>query len=124
MRGNATLSRNRIDQWVDLHDVHPLLTPSVILNPAIEYTFSPQLNIGAVGRYVSKSYLDNTDNDELVAPSFFVVDAAANYRWIRLQVNNVFNRKQVFPSGYVFDGVRYLYPMAARNAVVTLHFNL
>jgi len=124
LRGNATLSRNRIAHWVDLSDVHPLLTPSVILNPAIEYTPSSQWGIGAVGRYVSKSYLDNTDNDALVAPSFFVVDATANYRWIRLQVNNVFNRKDVFPSGYAFDGVRYLYPMAARNAVVTLHFNL
>jgi iron complex outermembrane receptor protein len=124
VRGNASFSRNRIHHWLDLVNVQPLLTPTMILNPAIEYTPSARLSFGAVGRYVSKSFLDNTENNALVTPPFFVVDATANYRWIRLQVNNLLNRKRVFPSGYAFDGVSYLYPLASRNAVLTLHFNL
>jgi iron complex outermembrane receptor protein len=124
VRGNASFSRNRIHRWLDLVNVQPLLTPTMILNPAIEYTPSPRLSFGAVGRYVSKSFLDNTEDNSLITPPFFVVDATANYRWIRLQVNNLLNRKRVFPSGYAFDGVSFLYPLATRNAVLTLHFNL
>ena len=86
--------------------------------------FSARLSFGAVGRYVSKSYLDNTENNALITPPFFVVDATANYRWIRLQVNNLLNRKRIFPSGYVFDGISYFYPLATRNAVLTLRMTL
>ncbi len=124
LRGNASLSRNRIHQWLNFFNVEPLLTPSVILNPAIEYAASPRLSFGAVGRYVGRSHLDNTNNDALTTPPFCVVDATANYRWVRLQVNNLLNRKRVFPSGYAFDGVAYFYPQATRNALLTLHFNL
>ena len=89
-----------------------------------EYAASPRLSFGAVGRYVGRSHLDNTNNDALATPPFFVIDATANYRWVRLQVNNLLNRKRVFPSGYAFDGVAYFYPQATRNALLTLHFNL
>ena len=50
---------------------------------------------------------------------------------VMLQVNNLFNRKRVFPSGYSYqfltpegtiDGISYFYPQAARNAVLTLRF--
>ena len=124
VRGSASFSRNRIHRWLDLVNVQPLLTPTMILNPGILYAPSTRLSFSAVGRYQSKSYLDNTDDNSLIAPPFFVLDASANYRWIRLQVNNVLNRKRVFPSGYAVDGVSYLYPQATRNAVLTLHFNL
>ena len=124
VRGNANFSRNRIHRWLTYLNVEPLLTPSMILSPAIEYTPSARLSFGAVGRYVSKSYLDNTENNALITPPFFVVDATANYRWIRLQVNNLLNRKRIFPSGYVFDGISYFYPLATRNAVLTLRMTL
>ena len=154
VRGNANVSRNRIHEWTQFYDVYdvagnivdsrpvtyfnvePLLTPSVILNPAIDYTPSSRFALGAVGHYVSKSHLDNTNNEAFVAPSFFVVDASAAVSvWrsarVMLQVNNLFNRKRVFPSGYSYqfftpegtiDGISYFYPQAARNAVLTLRF--
>ena len=124
VRGNANVSRNRIRHWLTFTNVEPLLTPSVILNPAIECTPSPRLSVGAVGRYVGKSHLDNTNDDALVAPAFFVVDATARYRMVTVQVNNLLNRRRVFPSGYAIDGVSYFYPLATRNAIVTLHVNL
>ena len=129
VRGSANFSRNRIHQWLTYLNVEPLLTPSVILNPAIEYTPSSRVSVGAVGRYVSKSHLDNTNNDALVTPAFFVVDANAAFKvWrsarLTLQVNNLLNRQRVFPSGYVFDGISYFYPQASRNAVLTLRVSL
>ena len=91
-----------------------------------------------MGRYVGRSYLDNTNNDTFVTPSFLVVDANASFNaWrsarVTLQINNVLNRRRVFPSGYSYlfftpsgsiDGIAYFYPQATRNAVVTLHVNL
>ena len=129
VHGNANFSRNRIHRWLTFTNVNPLLTPAVILNPGIEYTPSPRFSASAFGRYVGKSYLDNTNNDALTTPPFFIVDATASFKIARstrmiLQVNNVLNRRRVFPSGYVFDDVAYFYPLATRNAAVTLHFNL
>ncbi len=156
LRANANLSRNRIHQWTQFFDVYdaggnivgsrpvvyfnvnPVLTPAVILNQAIDYAPTARASIGAVGRYVSKAHLDNTNNDASTTPSFFVVDTHASLNvWrstrVMLQVNNVLNKKRVFPSGYSYrfftpagaiDGLRFFYPQATRNAVVTLHVNL
>ncbi len=118
--------------------MNPVLTPEIILNQTVEYTPTSRLELAATGRYVGQSHLDNTNKDAFVTPSFLVVDAnvALNvWRSTRLvvQVNNVFNRKRVFPSGYSYrfftpdgtiDGISYFYPQATRNAVVSLRVNL
>jgi outer membrane receptor protein involved in Fe transport len=135
--GNANLSRNRIHQWTQFYgtqsityfNVNPILTPTVILNQALEYTPSPRWSAAAVARYVGKSYLDNTNQSAFTTPSFVVVDGTASFTVARsarlmLQVNNLLNRRRVFPSGYVIDGVSYFYPQATRNAIVTLRVNL
>jgi iron complex outermembrane recepter protein len=156
LRGNANFSRNRIHDWTQFYDVYdagrnivgsrpltffdvkPLLTPEIILNEALEFTPSPRLALSAAGRYVGESHLDNTNNEAFTAPSFFVVDANASFNVSRstrlmVQMNNLFNRKHVFPSGYSYqfftpagttEGISYFYPQATRNAVVTLRVNL
>lgn len=156
LQGNANLSRNRIHQWTQFYDVYdaggnvvgsrpvtylnvnPILTPAVILNQVVEYTPSPRWSAGTVARFVGKSFLDNTNNDAFATPSFLVVDANASFNvWrsarLMLQVNNLLNRKRVFPSGYSYlfftpagtiDGVAYFYPQATRNALVTLRMSL
>jgi iron complex outermembrane receptor protein len=156
LHGTANLSRNRIHEWTQFYDVYdeggnivgsrprtfvdvkPLLTPEIILNDAIEYTPSSRLALSAVGRYVGKSHLDNTNSDAFITPSFFVVDANGSFSVshstrVMVQVNNLFNRKRVFPSGYSYqfftpagttEGISYFYPQATRNAVVTLRVNL
>lgn len=156
MSGNANSSRNRIRQWTQFYDVYdvagnvvgtrpithfnvrPLLTPNILISQTIDYVPSTRVSLGATGRYVGKSQLDNTDSNSLIAPSFFTVDAAAAFSvWrstrLLVQVNNVFNRKRVFPSGYSYsfitpagavDGISYFYPQATRNAVVSLRVNL
>ncbi|MDQ6803279.1 MAG: TonB-dependent receptor, partial [Acidobacteriota bacterium] len=128
-RGNANVSRNRIHQWTTYFNVNPILTPAAILNQAVEYTPSPRWSASAVARYAGKSYLDNTNNNALTTPAFLVVDGTASFTVARsarliLQVNNLLDRRHVFPSGYAIDGVAYFYPQATRNAVVTLRVNL
>ncbi len=161
LRTNANVSRNRIHTWTQFYDVYdaagnwvdskpltftnvePLLTPRLIVNQTVDW--SPQSIVGAsvTGRYVAKSYLDNTDNPRLVAPSFFVLDgnvSASLARWVNrgaprltVQVNNILNNRRVYPSGYSYlflnrdpsgaesiSGIPYYYPQATRNVVVML----
>lgn len=125
LRGNASLSHNRIHTWtqfydvydaagnivgsepITYHDVNPVLTPTVIVNQTLEYTPTPSITFGITGRHVGSSYLDNTNNPSFVAPALTTVDANAgiglsrNTR-LRVQVNNLLNDKRVFPSGYSY----------------------
>ena len=152
LRGNASFSRNRIKTWTQFYDVYdaagnivgsrpinhfnvnPLITPAVIINQSVDYTATSRLTLTGTGRYVGKAYLDNTNNDAFTTPSFFGFDANAALNILRsarlsLQMNNVFNSRHIFPSGYSYlfirpngsiDGIRYFYPQATRNFVVTL----
>jgi iron complex outermembrane receptor protein len=149
LQTTANFSTNRIDEWtqvfdvyddagnwvdarsVQYRDVEPLLTPSVLLNQSITYTPNARLLLGATGRYVGDSYLDNTNG--LEAPSFFLLDLTASYAFtprvrVTLQVNNALDADRVYPSGYSYlyytgdvpSGTAYYYPQATRNAVVLM----
>jgi iron complex outermembrane receptor protein len=153
LRGNANLSRNRIARWTQFYDVldangavtgsravvhrnvEPLLTPSVIVNQSLEWTASPRVTVGATGRYVSRAFLDNTDNAAFVTPRFFTLDGSGTFALgrgvqLRVAVNNVLNNQRVFPSGYSYlalapgneiVGTAYYFPQATRNAMVTIN---
>lgn len=149
---NANFSRNRIAEWTQFYDVyddegswigsepltyqnvHPLLTPETLISQAVEWSPMSRLSLGAVGRYAGRAYLDNTNDESLVTPSYFIADARAAYRFsdwgrVTLQVNNLFDRERVFPNGYSYlsmnadrsiSGTAYYYPQATRNAVLLL----
>jgi iron complex outermembrane receptor protein len=159
--GNANFSFNRIQTWTQFydaydeagdyvdsvprtfHDVEPLLTPRATANLGADFTPWPWLTVGASGRHVAKSYLDNTDVPTLATPSFFDCDATAIVKlehWIktgkprlRLQVNNLFDNQRLWPSGYSYlfltraaagqetlQGTAYYYPLATRSVLVLL----
>jgi iron complex outermembrane receptor protein len=151
LRTVANLSKNRIRDWtqfIDVYDTHgnwvdsretsyrdvePLLTPSVVISQAIDYTPNARFSAGAIGRWVGRSYLDNTNTRGIDTPAYFVADADVSYAvtgWARvsLQVNNVFDNDDIRPSGYSYlyytgqelGGTAYYYPHATRNAVVLL----
>jgi iron complex outermembrane receptor protein len=153
VRGNANVSRNRINEWTQFFDVYdaagnfigseprkyrnvaPVLTPELLASAAIDYTPSSRLRFGATGRYVAKSYLDNTNDDAFITPSFFTVDGTVSAdvaRAVRvtLRVNNLFDAKRVYPSGYSYQwlesgamyGTSYYFPQATRNATVMIDF--
>lgn len=153
LRGNATFSRNRISKWTQFfdvyddagnftgstplvfHDVNPVLTPTILINQSIDWAPVSRLTLGATGRYVGKSYLDNTNDAALTTPSFATLDLSSAYDLgqgvrLRLQLNNALNNKRVFPSGYSYNylaggvaaGTAYYYPQATRNAVVMVDF--
>ncbi|MEO8382788.1 MAG: TonB-dependent receptor [Acidobacteriota bacterium] len=139
LKTSANLSRNRIREWTQyvegqalvFRNVEPLLTPSVIVNQGIDYTPNARLSVGAVGRWIGRSYLDNTN--VLEAPSYFTADANVSYAvtsWARVsvQVNNALGNDRIRPNGYSYlyfadeklTGDAYYYPQATRNALVLL----
>ncbi len=160
----ANLSRNRIKEWNQFYDVYdergswigsepltyrdvpPLLTPEVVLNLGVEWSRGIA-SIGAVGRYVDESQLDNTGLAEFRTPTLTNVDLRASVdlaRWwpaasprLTLFVNNLFDNLDQFPSGYSYqfliqdsagsqtlDGIPFFYPLATRNAVLSLELGL
>lgn len=143
LKTNANFSRNRIREWTQVvegrsfvyRNVEPLLSPAVIVNQAVDFTPNARFSAGAVGRYVGRSYLDNTNSDFTDAPAYFVLDGNASYAVtsrarVTLQVNNVLDSDEIRPSGYSYlyftgeelSGTAYYYPHATRNAVVLLDF--
>lgn len=161
LRTAANVSRNRIKSWTQFYDVYdgdfnwldskpvtyenvqPLLTPELIVNQSIDFTPNNVLALGLTGRWVAKSYLDNTNDPSLVAPSFFDLDGKVVFsltRWmakgaprLTVQANNILNNRKLYPSGYSWNyitrspngaesigGIPYYYPQATRNVVVML----
>jgi iron complex outermembrane receptor protein len=149
----ANLSSNRIKTWTQFYDVYdasgefvdsrplthrnvePLLTPRAIISQSIDVTPSPRVAFGLTGRYQAKSYLDNTNNADAIAPSFFSIDGNVAYDLtsqvrLSLQVNNLTNRRRIFPSGYSYlyivgneiQATPYYYPQATRNAMLMVDF--
>ena len=145
LHSSANVSRNQISEWTQFYetgsvtyrDVEPLLTPSVIITQSVGYSPRFDLNFAATGRWVGKSYLDNTNHPDLVTPSFFTADAYAAYQFrpyarLSLQVNNALDNDRIYPSGYSYlyldngvpTGIPYYYPQATRNVVVLLDLDL
>ena len=140
-------SGNFVDsEPITYREVPPLLTPETILNLGIEWR-GRWARVTAIGRYVSESQLDNTGLDDFQLPSYTNLDLKASFdlsRWwstgkpsIELFVNNLLDSEDLYPSGYSYqfltreasgattlDGIRYFYPLATRNAVVSLRFEL
>ena len=93
-----------------------------------------------MSKYVSKEYLDNTQNENRKLNDFFVQDARAmytfHYKWLKetnlvLQVNNIFNKKYE-PNGYTFSYIyggtqtteNYYFPMAGTNFMIAVNLKL
>jgi len=164
VRHSATYSYNRIRSWTQFYDVYdgagawagttslahenvvPLLTPAVLLNLGAEYSPAVWCTVGAAGRYVGATHLDNTNSADFRAPGFFGLDAdlsvslaslvpftAGAAPRLRVQATNLLDSRRMFASGYSYRyfvvdgggamqaaGARYYYPLATRSVVVML----
>ncbi len=137
--------------WIDsepitYRDVPPLLTPEIMVNLGVEWA-GPGSSVTVMGRYIDDAQLDNTGLDEFQLPSYTNVDVRASVdlgRWwaaanprITLFINNLFDSDEQYPSGYSYqfinrssagqdtlDGIPFYYPLATRNAVLTLEIDL
>lgn len=152
--GNLTLSRNKVLDFTEYVDDYDNGGQKTITYNKTDIAFSPALTGGAVinflpekntefslmGKYVSKQYLDNTQNENRMLHAYYTQDARFIYKFSKnrireimfiLQVNNIFN-KLYEPNGYSFSYFaggqlvteNYYYPMAGRNFMAGINFRL
>ena len=129
---NVTVMKSRILEYFDApsgvtyYDVEPLLTPPVIANAQLDVQLSPHLSLIAAGRYVDSSHLANDGNDALEVPSWWMLNGTLSWHAgkteIRAQVNNILNAN-AYAGGYADSGVRYFFPIATRNVLVTTRYS-
>lgn len=140
---DSTGANTYTTQSVTTSEAIPVLTPAVTLNQGVRLTPFSWLSLEMIGKYVSKMYLDNTNNEALTTPAFFFADLRLALKLTNLiktgdhtlsfQLNNFTNAKY-YNSGtpnhfYTQNGTGVLaevaypsyYPAATRNFFVTLN---
>jgi iron complex outermembrane receptor protein len=129
--GNISVSTNKTEYRQvnsagiieNFNKVDILFSPRLI--NALQLRFFPVKNTELHWqlKYVSKQYLDNTANENLVLNDYLINDFRISYLLdakkfpdveFSLLVNNIFN-KQYESNGYVYDNTPYFYPQAGRN---------
>lgn len=150
MAANLSLSRNKVKdftEYIDDYDnggqkINSYGKTDIAYSPAIvggtTLNFIPVKNteLSLFNKYVSRQYLDNTNDANRVLRSFFVQDLRGSYTFkrkdkkacclkeisITAMVNNLWSRKYE-PNGYTFSYIaggstvteNYYFPMAGRN---------
>ena len=147
---NLTLSRNKVKnftEFIDDYDNGGQVTnfyskPDIAFSPAVTAAYSVHIipakrtEISLIGKYVSRQYLDNTQQKSRSLDGFYTQDARVTYGWGKfaemfLQVNNIFSKKYE-PNGYTFSYIyggeltteNYYFPMAPVNWVFGLNIKL
>jgi outer membrane receptor protein involved in Fe transport len=121
------------DESVLFRDVEHILTPDWLINTGAEYAFSKNVKFGLSSRYVSESFLELTNQEDLTMPDFLVANAHLVLNWkshqLDLRVNNLFD-ELYFTNGApvdvdfdgVTDGPGYMV-QAPRNFFATLRLS-
>ncbi len=151
---NLSLSRNKIKSFTEYTDNYDSGNQDAVLRNNTDISFSPgtiagtqlmfypvkALELGLIGKYVGKQYMDNSQLSRSELKAFATQDLRIiysfnnkNFKQVQLtaQINNLFN-KRYEPNGYSYSytsgGVFYTdngyYPMAGRNFVVAVNLKL
>ena len=149
--GNITFSRNKVlnfSEFIDDYDnggqkinnyktTDISYSPNIVTAATINFLPLKKLELSLLCKYVSKQFLDNTQDKDRELDPFYVQDAKAIYTLqkgilkeanIILQVNNIFNNKYE-PNGYTYNYIyggelsvnNYYFPMAGTNFMVGLN---
>jgi iron complex outermembrane recepter protein len=101
-------------------------TPNFIMNNGVEYNYKSFI-VGLSGRYVSKTYLDNTQNEVLTTPDYYIMNFntgfKSDYISVYINVNNFMNTKYFLPGGVSGNQPAY-YVGAWRNLFVTFNMTI
>ena len=151
---NVSLSRNKIkssNEYLDDYDnggqvklsytnTDISFSPTVISGVTLNLIPVKNAEVSLLSKYVSRQYLDNTENKTRSLNPYFVQDVRFTYtiknklfkewNFIAL-VNNVFN-KMYEPNGYTFSYINggakttenYYFPMAGTNYMVGINVKL
>lgn len=96
--GTATYMKSQIEAFttpegVTYKESNPVLTPEWLSNIGLAYEPVGNLTFTLTGSYVGESFLELSNNPELMLPEYFVADFRVNYEWknlmIAFEVNNL-----------------------------------
>lgn len=152
--GNLALSRNKVKnytEYIDDYDnggqktyFHPhpdiAFSPAIVGGAILQFFPFPHYEISLPAKYVSKEYMDNTQNEARKLGDYYVQDLRMIYtlklpsiRQIDLvfQLNNVFNRRYE-PNGYTYSSFysgnvvteNFYFPMAGTNFMFAVNIKL
>lgn len=149
--GNLSVSKNKINDGLEFIDDYDnggqkqfehadktiSFSPAIVGSATSTLTPLKKLEVAFLSKYVSRQFLDNTQNINRSLKPYFVQDMRVSYyiksKWfdeINLigQVNNVLNKKYE-PNGYTFSYIyggvvtteNFYFPMAGTNAMFGLN---
>jgi iron complex outermembrane receptor protein len=138
-QGNLTYMQSEIESFTTgagntFTNKTPILSPEWIINNGIKFFPVDNLTLGVSGKYVSESYLELTNDPEMILPSYFVMDASVSYDIehlsVRLEANNLTD--QIYyssgaPVDTDLDGANDepgYFVNAGRNLFLTISYNL
>ncbi len=130
----ANLSDNLINSYTTDYDsityknIQPLLTPKIIFNQSVDYTFTNWVQAGINCMYLSEAFLDNSNSKNYTVPSSLIFNGSITFivlkkHSLNFMVNNIANTKY-YTSGYVQGTQPYYFAMATRNYFVTFKFKI
>jgi len=105
-QGNLTYMQSKIDSFTtgtgnSFTDKTPILSPEWIVNGKVKVYPIDNLTIVLSGKFVDESYLELTNDPEMVLPSYTVFDASVSYELdklsFQLEINNL--EDKVYYSG-------------------------
>lgn len=145
---NITYSKNKVKNFTEYIDDYDnggqkinkynstdiALSPLVVGGASINFLPFKNTELSLLSKYVSKQYLDNTQNNDRVLNSYYIQDVRIIYTIKKKilkelniigQVNNVLNKKYE-PNGYTYNYIsggqlsvnNYYFPMAGTNVMI------
>ncbi len=127
--GSVTVSRNRIESYLDersaitYRDVEPILTPSFLASQQLTWRATSRVTLTADSRYQGRSYLAPVGDVSLTSPAFHVLDGGVRWELAGSTVSfygrNLLNRR-AYPSGDVSGGVPRYFILAPTSVDVTI----
>ena len=98
-------------------------SPDIVSNLELGFLPIKNFEFDLIGKYVSRTYLDNTENKDLSLDAYFIPNLRLAYLLpvksveeirLSLMVNNLINQTYA-SNGYVYYGTPYFYPQAGIN---------
>ena len=145
---NTTLSRNKVESFVEdlgegyiteFENTDISFSPNIILSNGFTYEIIDDLDINLSSKYVSKQYLDNTQNEDRILPAYFFSNLRVTYDWnpeffgsakLIATVYNLFDEKYSsngYTYSYAYNGVvteNFLYPQAGIHFMLGINIDL
>ncbi len=116
---NAKISAySPADSNITFTNITPILSPEFDLMGTLRYAPIPKVSFSLSGRFLSKSYLEITNNERLTIPQSLVFNSAVNWNFYKehvlsVQVNNITNQLYYTSGAVGSDGLQPAYYVQA-----------